>query len=451
MKENPNPVIKRVLVVGAMKLAAPALIGQTENMETDRDVAVNKDGFPYLPGTTLAGILRGTLAAAEANLLFGWAEKQEATQSPLWVYDSALLFKKDADPADGKADPANVITIDGVSLDENQRNAETPKQPELDHMNKAAKDQAKFDFQAVDKGSVFDLRLSLTIRRNDRDLESLLTKVLARLNSLYVGGKTSRGFGKLVCEKIYRRDFDFTGADKVEQLNAWLEFSEWATLKTERFEQRDIEFKQPENISVLTAELELDGSVLIRDVYSIEEDEDHAHTRSKSDGKSVIYGTSWAGAIRGGLAKLLKTNRRANAEAYLDEVFGKQYFDGKKNVTTPSKVRLDASYLSGGDRIKYSRVKIDRFTGGAANTALFTNRPHFGGGCRLSVQFAQTDAAVKELFLLALDAIDKGLITLGGETAVGRGKFKVKSVQIDGEEVEYKQAKPRLKEAMENV
>jgi CRISPR/Cas system CMR subunit Cmr4 (Cas7 group RAMP superfamily) len=442
MNENPNPVTKRVVVLAEMRLDAPALIGCTENNESDRDVAVNKEGFPFLPGTTLAGILRGTLSEDDADLLLGRrvSGKDDGTkQSPLWVYDGLL---KNGDR------PADIITIDGVSLDKNERNAENPERPELDHMNKAAKDKAKFDFQAVERNSVFDLRLLLTVRKDDADLEGLLKFVLTRLNSLYVGGKTSRGFGKLGCEKIFMHVFDFTGEAGLKRLDAWIDFSDWRTLKSDEFEYA-VSFAPPENVGTLTAVLSLDGSVLVRDIYSIEEDEDHAHT--KSAGQSVIYGTSWAGAIRGGLAKLLKSNGCPNAEIYLDEVFGKQYFDGKKYVTTPSKVRIDASYIKGGAGIKYTRNKIDRFTGGAANTALFTNRPHFGGGCALSVQYEKNDEAVKELFLLAIDAMDKGLIAIGGETAVGRGRFKVISVNIDGEAAEYKCAKPHLKEAMPRV
>ena len=536
---NPKPIVQRICVLCKMRLLSPALIGSSDDYESDRDVPINSEGYPFIPGSTLAGILRATLNPDDANLLFGKSENGKTKQSPLWVYDAIIKTRgesgqkeessggaesdaevestvdsapaavpgvtpnpafandTDSEPAEPRpaVEPARIITIDSVSLDENQRNAKEQMAPELDHMNKIAKGGAKFDFQAVDTGSLFDIRLMLIIRAGDDDqsddkqgddklesspeltapFETLHKKVLSQLNNLYVGGKTSRGFGKLACDEIYSRTFDFTGDDKENQLDQWLNFKDWNTLACEEFkddknkcelnegnENKGNDTSEDNNHSTLysilqvskyshlTANLKIEGSVLVRDIYSIEEDEDYAHTYN--DGKSVIYGTSWAGAIRGGLAKLLKSNGYDTAEKYLDSVFGRQFWDGKKYVTEPSKVRIDASYICGGERIKYTRNKIDRFTGGAANTALLKSRPHFGGECKLNIYFAkgedERDIAIKELFLLALDAISKGLITLGGETSVGRGVFKVGEVLIDGVKTDFDKEKSTLKKVI---
>ncbi|MDR0838918.1 MAG: RAMP superfamily CRISPR-associated protein [Oscillospiraceae bacterium] len=428
--------VKRVYAVCKMRLEAPALIGTSEDIERDRDVALNKDGNPFIPGTTLAGILRSSLTVSDADTLFGKrirAKGDEIKQSPLWVYDAEIFN-------------GQIITIDNVSLDENQRNAKIPENPELDHMNKSAKNEAKFDMQAVDKGAEFDLRLCLIVRDGDTKTEILLARLLETLNNLYVGGKTSRGFGKLSCFGVYKHAFDFTGADKQSQMDAWLAFEDWKTLETDEYRQ-DLVFIPPVGVSTLSAKLTLNGAVLVRDIYSVEDDEDFAHT--KSAGSSVIYGTSWAGALRGGLARLFKSNGYESAEAFLDSVFGRQY--GDKAVTEPSKIRVDASYISGGERLIYSRNKIDRFTGGTANTALFTNRPHFGGKTILTVQFKTADVAIRELLLLALDALNKGLITLGGETSIGRGVFTVGRVSLDGQKAQFGAKPTALKEALSHV
>ena len=435
---NPKPVVRRVCALCRMRLLSPALIGCSDDYESDRDVPVNTEGYPLIPGSTLAGILRATLDTDEANLLFGDSTNGKTKQSPLWIYDTIIKSKADFD-----AKPVRIITIDSVSLDENRRNAKEPTNPELDHLNKTSKVGAKFDVQAVDTGAIFELRLMLVIREGECSLEALLKKLFSQMNNLYVGGKTSRGFGKLACEEIYSRAFDFTENDKAKQLAQWLNFKNWSTLVSEEYKRS---ISQENKYSHLTAELTIDGSVLVRDIYSIEEDEDYAHTFNAS--KSVIYGTSWAGAIRSGLAKLLKSNGFDTNEKYLDSVFGRQYWNGQKYVTDPSKIRIDASYIDGGKRIKYTRNKIDRFTGGAATTALFTNRPQFEGTCKLSVYFAKSDEAIKELLLLAIEAIAKGLITLGGETSIGRGVFNVAKVFIDGKEIAFDGDKPELKKVI---
>jgi hypothetical protein len=98
--------------------------------------------------------------------------------------------------------------------------------------------------------------------------------------------------------------------------------------------------------------------------------------------------------------------------------------DGK-DVTTPSKATVHASKLEGGKYFTATRVKIDRFTGGASDGALFTERPYAGGTTTLMMEYPKDDKAIEELFSLAIDAMDKGLLTVGGETAVGRGVFRL--------------------------
>jgi hypothetical protein len=57
--------------------------------------------------------------------------------------------------------------------------------------------------------------------------------------------------------------------------------------------------------------------------------------------------------------------------------------------------------------------------------ALLTERPYAGGTTTLTIEYPKNDKAIEELFSLAIDAMDKGLLTIGGETAVGRGVFRL--------------------------
>jgi CRISPR/Cas system CSM-associated protein Csm3 (group 7 of RAMP superfamily) len=260
---------------------------------------------------------------------------------------------------------------------------------------------------------------------------------------MYVGGKTSRGFGKLACEQVYRKCFESSKTG----LTDWMQFK-WEDLK--KLEPEETEFI-PLN-DIVEAELMLNGSVLIRDDYSIIGEEDHAHITS--DGIPVIYGTSWAGAIRGGLARFLKTHGQPNCEQYLDKVFG--FNDEAAKKTTPSCIRIDASYFdddtSRGESFCVTRVKIDRWTGGVSKGALFTVRPQFGGKVTLRIHIPKDSQAIQDLFMLALQAIDLGIITIGGETSVGRGVFDVASISINGKPQDkaalFKTPKKELKECL---
>lgn len=419
--DNINPIVKRILVQCKMHLCSPALIGSGESEYTDRDVFLDSHHHPLIPGTSLAGILRSALEDSDAQLLFGKSTNDIddlGRTSPLWVFDAPVN-----DAAGNKAD---IIIIDNVALDE----------------YKVAKKGGKFDFQALDRGSTFDLRLMLVIRANDLKcvssqpaaecykLEKVLDKLLNQLNFLYIGGKTSRGFGKLKCSSVSKA---ILNTDSFDDLQKWLDFN-WSIFDWSACEIPVVRSK-PAHIDTMCAKLNLDGTLLIRDDYSVEGDEDTAHITSA--GIPVIYGTSWAGAIRNGLSRLLKANG-FDCESYLDEVFGCDKWDdiSAKRKTTPSKIRVDASYFGNNPKTSdkrhaVTRVKIDRWTGGAAESALFTTKPQFGGSVALTIQYPCGDKAIHELLVLALEAINLGIITIGGETSVGRGKFVV--VDINGE------------------
>ena len=400
--DNTNPIVKRIVVLCKMNLRSPVLVGGGESELSDRDVYVDANGEPLIPGTALAGVLRSSLPTCEAELLFGKSTNNAdgmGRTSPLWVFDAPLKSSSGA--------CAETIVIDNVALDE----------------NKVAKKGSKFDFQAVERGSVFDLRLMLIVRKDDinkkHDLEAMLDKLLGQLDSLYIGGKTSRGFGKLKCTKFYRQIF-LTNEPK--HLDKWLEFA-WCKFANDKLEIK-VEQSKLAMAESICASLNLDGTILIRDDYSITGDENTAHITSA--GIPVIYGTSWAGAIRNGLARFLKSNE-FDCENYLSEVFG---------IDATSQIRIDASYF-GNDPKKYdkrhevTRVKIDRWTGGAADSALFKTKPQFGGTVKLTIHYPRGNAAIRELLLLALEAINLGIITIGGETAIGRGKFNI--IDIDGD------------------
>ena len=80
-----------------------------------------------------------------------------------------------------------------------------------------------------------------------------------------------------------------------------------------------------------------------------------------------------------------------------------------------------------------NRVSIDRFTGGARDTALFNEQPIFGGtDSDLVVELKLLNPACREigLVLLLLKDLWTGDLPLGGESSVGRGRFKGKSADL---------------------
>ena len=50
---------------------SPLRLSGSKNDRTDNDLMLDSRGLPMIPGSALAGVLRGRLTREEANLLFG--------------------------------------------------------------------------------------------------------------------------------------------------------------------------------------------------------------------------------------------------------------------------------------------------------------------------------------------------------------------------------------------
>ena len=70
---------------------SPLRLSGGKNDRTDNDLMLNSRGLPMIPGSALAGVLRGRLTREEANLLFGRDTVGDAmTESAVLVGDAAL-------------------------------------------------------------------------------------------------------------------------------------------------------------------------------------------------------------------------------------------------------------------------------------------------------------------------------------------------------------------------
>jgi len=425
---NEKPVLKRIAIKAECCFTTPALIGSGLSENTDNDILRDKNDNAFLPGSTVAGVLKETVS--DARMLFG-----EGNISPLWVFDAELIDSNDR--------AAEVIELDGV---------------ELDKVNKTAIDSKKYDYEAIETGSKFTLRLLLTIRekKSAEDFEDSLINIISALKSGYVafGAKTRRGFGTVECNSAVKREFDLANGN-IKELNDWIDF-EWDTGSWKNVDGGTF-FDKSEAI---TAKLSLTGSIMIRDTRNIYDDlpsngtvPDYKHI--SSNGKPVIFGTSWAGAFRSGLYRLLESAYPGKAKKYLDSVFGyvyKKKEDGKEE-SEPSEIIFDSSFLKKSNPREngyrsVTRVKIDRFTGGAADSALFTEMPWYGGETTLRIRYTKGREDIRELILLGLDGLNKGIIQIGGESSVGRGFFEV--IEVSGAAGSVDGPKLELKTALEN-
>lgn len=151
-----------------MQLVSSLSIGSGRNELTDHDVVRRKDGQPYIPASSIAGVFRHTLDCDSSlqDNIFGSIVGKESQNSKIIFYDGQLL----------SGGVSNVR--DNVKLE-----------------NKVRVDGAKFEMEVVETGEKFVTLLEIADQAEDVD--NLIEQMLSKLSVgvLRFGSKTSRGYG----------------------------------------------------------------------------------------------------------------------------------------------------------------------------------------------------------------------------------------------------------------
>ena len=98
----------------------------------------------------------------------------------------------------------------------------------------------------------------------------------------------------------------------------------------------------------------------------------------------------------------------------------------KSKEAIPSKVVIDESKIEGGKLLPYVRNKVDRFTGGVVNSALFDEKPVYRGNVTLNCELRNPQDYEKGLLILAIKELQNGIQTVGGGSNIGRGRLEEK-------------------------
>ncbi len=460
-------VRERIVVTGALILETPASFGNGDaDALTDMPLLEDElDRSPLLTGTSIAGALRNYLRERERGFgepesgelevaLFGARSGDDSGwQSPLIVHDARGFTKA-------------VELRDGVQIDLKTR---------------TAADEKKYDYRLLAAGARFELRFELLIGQpphddfaaHRRQLRQALATALDGLacGEITLGARKRRGFGRCRVERWEVREYKLT--ERVGLL-AWLaegRGDDWAEPPRPVRSAAIAEALGPD-VAVaatdrrrqltLTATFSLDGSLLVRSGFG-EEDlgADMAHLHSFGEDQErrrpVIPGTSWAGALRSRATQIVNT-LQADSEpgrALIESVFGPAEIKAPRDNETrqparASRLLVAESVIERGRSFRQSRVKLDRFTGGAFESALFEEEPIFGlpdTSVKLHLSLrapgAVDESASNEsrqkwqaeigLLLLALKDLWTGDLALGGAVGVGRGRLAGREATLNWE------------------
>lgn len=419
-------MIKKIYYRIEFQLSSAMAVGSGENINSDKDIIRDSAGNPFIPGSTLAGIYRSLLEEDDRDDYFGkeLIKDEKLTGSKVLVYDASLK----------KPEKKSYRTSirDCVGLDEWKTVTE--------------RKGCKFDFEIIEPGAVFVTYLELNCGPGDRDICAGLAALWWN-GRFRIGHKTMRGLGAVKCLSVWRREFLMKG--KEDQIAEWLDFDmyddgcwkeedkiKWNDGKIR--EQNTLEMKDEDFILKLT--LRQRGGISIRryaaggsdeKVKKMPDQEQVVYRRDKENGEKeevpFIPGTSWAGAFKHHMEKL--------DPGAAGEYFGLcKKLEGEDGMLKKkSEIWFSESEICNAKSKVLTRNAIDRFTGGVVRNALFTEKMWYGGTAGLEIGFPKsvTDKFKQAMAACIVD-LHTGLLSVGGETSIGRGIFEVQDLAVNG-------------------
>lgn len=398
---------------------SPLRISNGSGDETDSDVMTDIRGFPFIPGTSITGVLRQYCLSLNTDnklikKLFGYINQESGNICESKVIVSDATISGDA----VENGHFQIIPRNGVCLNDND--------------NGTAKKGRLFDFETVECRLPYTAVIELSDKASEQERETLETTLSNwAAEGVSFGARTTRGYGK-ASVTVSKRSFDFP-----QDLDAWVNFDPFAA---DSFNGKPLETKQ----SGLGSQVEIVVSFRMKGTFSVRKytteppkrDQQAAPDYSPLSNMNklpVIPGTSWAGSFRHHmrlLARQIEKVPKVQEEKLklIDALFGKTE-RGKQR----SKIRFSETAVEGSERYPVTRIAVDRFTNAPRNAGLFTSDVAWGGKGTLVITLpSDTDAWLLRLLSAALNDLHLGLMTVGGEASVGRGLCKLASIHVNG-------------------
>jgi len=424
--------MKKIYYLMKLSQASPLRIGNGRSEETDSDLMLDGRGLPFIPGTSLAGVIRHRAEELikdkeTLNHLFGVVVPSKSKGKEELIQSSAILI---GDAVLSKSVSKNDVVIgrrDGVGLGQWE----------------TALGKSKFDFQIAETKRVFYSVIEWTGNEEDykKQIEEIIDPIMRHYVAagLTIGARTSRGYGRFTVE-VKKKSFDFL--NNPEKLKEWIGFNpynvkefdseetlEGESVTTDNIIEINIKMRTPFSVRVRTARTEImeDGSV--PDAVPME----------NIKGMPVIPGTAWAGAFRHHMHSLLRDIGIQEEDVemkQLDAIFGMDG-NGQSKISfseTGIEIENDSE-----QKMSVMRTAIDRFTAKPRNAALFTSVVYTGGRGTLYITFdKELPNKVRQLIAACICDMNLGLLTIGGEASVGRGLISVQDLKYNGDDITEK-------------
>lgn len=436
-----HKIERRKYIAVTMKLISPLAVSSGESLYSDADVQRNGTGDIFVPGTSLAGAFRNILEDYGcAGSVMGYSEGSRGRMSPLYISD--LYFENQ------KKEEITVSVRDRVKL------------------NGGKTVDNKFETEIVEPEIIGTLFLNYVQRRKNQvkdepvDYDGAVSTILKEIQSgaIRIGANKNRGFGRFQVLEVYEKEF------KEENVEEWISFvpqskdcsaygegvsyEDWVA-NPDR-EKTNMELDDKSGYLKIKVPLRLTGGISIRRYSTKPEMPDFEHITCGKDEKGkpipVIPGTSWSGAIRSEALSILtelvgKKKAACLIRGWFGHVKEKEERKAGEWDAWQSTVVIGESRLKGGTWKTMTRNQINRFDASTKTGALYSEQTYFGGDTVLELMVRKNEQddykALAGLLLLVVHELQNGYVSVGGQTAIGRGLFEKRGeLTIDTGEAE---------------
>ena len=443
--DNKYRFLARIII----EAKSPLNIGSgNKGIKTDSLVLRDVNGLPFVPGTTIAGLLRHTLGKDEEKLM-----GSQEMGSPLIITEAKML------DSDGRV-------LDGI-LSQEKLNSEflrhfrqlpIRQHAKIGHRGATVKG-GKFDEEIVLKGTRFCFEMELlSADADDTDFKRLLNVLTS--DTFRVGSGSRSGFGEIevVGHQCQYKKIDLT----IKEQKEW--YLEKSSSLSEKWEDAEVlTLEMPLVKEWMTYELELKpvdfllfgsgfGSdkadmTFVRESF-VDWSDESAHVIDRE--RVVLIPAS---SVKGALSHRIAFHYNKFAKKYADKLADEERIEdytGKNNIAVKALFGSEGDSLGGKMQNKkrgnvlmsdiieevplitkvLNHVAIDRFTGGAIDGALFNEETLYAKGHTYNLKLLVNQVAfagdnfVKMAFEDALKDLCSGMLPLGGGVNRGNGCFE---------------------------
>jgi CRISPR/Cas system CSM-associated protein Csm3 (group 7 of RAMP superfamily) len=406
--------------------AKTALKVASKNANFLQDSPIQRDWnqLPMVLGTSLTGILRKkieemNLEEINADDIFGSQDKGSKT-----IISNALLLDENGKASESLLIEKSKFLQNFIVLPIREHNAINNKGVTID--------KSKYDEEVVFKGTQFKFSIEMfNENENDKNKFFNLLNLLLK-NSFRIGSGSTKGFGQIEVKEITYDEFD-TSSEKYMTSTSSLN-----ELLTQTF---TLEKNKDENYISYVLSLRADDFFMFGSGFGDDEADmtpvyekiiDYSK-KTISEEKVLIPASSVKGALSHRTTyyyNLLNKNFIGGEKVFevVEPIFGAKKdkeIDGFKGNILISDIYLDKASIK--DTKVFDHVSIDRFTGGAIDSALFqektvASKESFSLDILIHKDKVKDENAINA-FEHALKDITTGMLSLGGATTKGHGIF----------------------------